>query len=210
MNAPMVRAILAGTKTQTRRVMGTQPVKDGPFWKVYGAGWSEGIRTVPAVRGHSLATNCPFGVMGDRLWVRETWGVHDQGFDTAEESSFIVYRADADRPEPKRWWPSIHMPREHCRLVLEITEVRVERLQEISEGNAIAEGIEGFEARTAGGDDGQDYWRDYLQPDAGSDGWPWFESPIPSFRSLWESINGAGSWEANPWVWAVAFKVVTP
>ena len=74
-NCEMVRAILDGRKTQTRRIMKVQPVLNGSFYEVYGAGWVRSMKSVPAIPGHSLASNCPFGLVGDRIWVRETWGV---------------------------------------------------------------------------------------------------------------------------------------
>ncbi len=183
-SAPMVRAILAGTKTQTRRV-----VKDPGLPCATDAQQRDCIRR---------AIGCPYGQPGDRLWVREAWGVYDQGFDTAEESAFVVYRADTDRPDPKRWRPSIHMPRWASRITLEITDVRVQRLQDISEADADAEVFGGGFPHVV---------LPELFPDADAAG----GLSIPEcFRVLWESINGAGSWETNPWVWALTFHRVAP
>lgn len=106
---------------------------------------------------------------------------------------------------PCRWRPSIHMPRWASRILLEITDVRLERLQDISEDDAIAEGIEGINQPT-GGDDYDDLWRNYGLPDK-DELYPWFSGDcIASFRSLWEATNGQGSWGANPWVWVIEFK----
>lgn len=189
-NDQMVRAILEGRKTVTRRV-----VKDTGFYAIDAAihGNEVALREREA-----LSTRCPFGQPGDRLWVRETWGLQVRSYGGGA-GEFIVYRAtnpDAiycrsseGREYPVKWKPSIHMHRHSSRILLEITAVRVERLHDITEDQAIAEGIDthpmGFYGNgciTAGG----------------------------AFLELWESINGDGRWAANPWVWVVEFKRVTP
>lgn len=201
MSAPMVRSLLNCTKSQTRRVV--KPRKDAVF----------GCLLQP----HELAgeinagdfENCPYGQPGDRLWVREAWaevGTCDPGL--------IVYRADYPHCVPRhyenvlpaseiRWKPSIHMFRRHSRINLEITGVRVERLQDISEADAIAEGVEPIP-----------YTGENAGPNKFSillDGC-WFNAPtaVEVYRVLWESINGDGSWATNPWVWVVEFKRVMP
>lgn len=222
-SGPMVRALLAGTKTQTRRVVKHQwphlwrephyptgrvlsdlPRQPGAFMEFRFRQQDEpGYQGSPA----STLVPCPYGQPGDRLWVRESWKYADW---TEDGEPWIGYAAggkDALCQAPHEWWdrleniwvklsdpdnydidgkaadrhwrPSIHMPRWACRLMLEITEVRVERLQDISESDAQAEGPAGH-------------------PDG-----PWH-----AFRSLWTLINGADSWMANPWVWAVSFKPV--
>lgn len=180
-SAPMVRAILDGRKTQTRRIM-----KD-PF------------------------NGFPHGKPGDRLWVRETWANVDtaptwNGAAMCEESQ-IVYRADFG-PEPVDWnWrPSIHMPRAASRINLEITGIRVERLNDISESDAVAEGIESF--RPVPGDGPGSPYDGYIYKDyTGKNAVPYFiTDPRESFRTLWESINGPGSWGKNPWVWVIDFQ----
>ena len=217
-SAPMVRAILEGRKTVTRRAMKCQPDADasitvesynvavtnrrgyqeaGP--EIFGAWWRDG----------ESGCKCPYGQPGDRLWVRETWycdhfevqkgpylqpaDMHD--LDQSREDGELVYAADGLAPyeqEQPTWKPSIHMPRWACRILLEITEVRVERLQDITEEQALAEGI----AKHPGGghhvEDGKHHWA----------------SPIDSFAGLWSSVGG--DWNANPWVWVVEFKRVTP
>jgi hypothetical protein len=141
---------------------------------------------------------CPYGQPGDRLWVREAF-IHEPADYVWEASVSIpcrpattVYRADAGDPRGGRWTPSIHMPRSLSRITLEVTAVRVERLQDISEADAIAEGIE----RRGPG------WAWYSDPKA------YTMQPIVSYCDLWEQINGPGSWDANPWVWVVEFNRV--
>lgn len=189
----MVRAILAGTKTQTRRVVKV-PLWDPPMERAFAPGC--GIW-----RGaDSSEVRCPYGSAGSRLWVREAFAR-----DYFSATPYLPpeqrhgYRADwtqraADTaPEPK-WTPSIHMPRWASRLTLEVTGVRVERLQDISEEDARAEGI--VESGTAPG---------WFKPKADGS----FADPARgAFQLLWESINGAESWAANPWVWVVEFRRV--
>jgi hypothetical protein len=195
----MVRALLDGTKTQTRRVC--KPANQHALSYVVGpceervdlaAGWfgdEEG----------DLKFACPYGQTGDKLWVRETWAPHLDFPDMANRS---VYRADPEcKYDVDRWRPSIHMPRRASRILLEITGVRVERLQAISEQDAIAEGIERVENNFGNGPAYCDYGLANTDDTA-----EWFRSPIRSYETLWESINGAGSWDANPWVWVVEFK----
>lgn len=202
-SAPMVRALLEGRKTQTRRVVKPQPILQDGFWRLYGASWSDGIKSVPAMPGHSLSTRNPYGKPGDLLWVREAWQLHARATDLGT----VVYRASINdawsiahelipvekigRLEPKPfqqgWRPSLHMPRWASRLTLELTEVRVQRLQEISEADAYAEGC-------------NDEGHPYLSPFGG-------RAVTNNYAALWESINGRGSWEANPWVWALTFRV---
>ena len=215
-NGAMVRAIRQDRKTVTRRVMKVQPVLKGRLWSVYGAGWSDGMTCVPAVPGHSLAAKCPFGQPGDRLWVRETWycdhfevqqgpylrpaDMHD--LDQSREDGELVYAADGLTPyeqEQPVWKPSIHMPRWASRILLEVTNVRVERLQDISDKEIEAEGID-LDALA----DGQDRY-DMCHAGSGADGRPTLRT---AWRDLWESTGG--DWDANPWVWCVSFKRVTP
>lgn len=196
-SAPMVRAILDGTKTQTRRVVKPQPTYDGKFaggWKVVGKHGHEAATCGPLVSGL-----CPYGHPDDRLWVRETWAYHVQAMGSAtDRDGPWVYAADGNFALQSRlcdrWRPSIHMPRVVSRITLEVTGVRVERLQDISEADAAAEGIERS----------YDQWRDYLTDQAVN--YPSSATPIDSYRTLWEQINGPESWDANPFVWVVEFK----
>ena len=194
-SAPMARAILAGTKTQTRRVItnhpGDQWTHDG-FGRITSKHPKQGRFGLFVRRG--LGTDfpecdivpCPYGQPGDQLWVRETWGLHAYGDDTDWvkgsctdldlEDSEIAYRADwGPMQESCHWRPSIHMPRAASRISLEITSVRVERLGDVSESDARAEGV---------------------------------VQSVAEFKELWASINGPSSWDANPWVWVVEVKRV--
>jgi hypothetical protein len=187
----MVRSIIDGRKTQTRRVMRIQPTVVRHWANVETNGvrwtWPNGDEATYADRPDVIASyterdfwkHCPYGQPGDRLWVRETWGKLDMGS--------ACHRADDESATPAdgRWRPSIHMPRWASRLTLEVTDVRVQRLREISEEDARAEGV------------------DAPTPD------------MPSltgrfrFECLWDSINGERpgcSWENNPWVWCVSFR----
>jgi hypothetical protein len=198
----MVRAILAGTKTQTRRAMRDQPWKLPHFnrgalsIRVRGTVYQAFNPQFPPVR-------CPYGQPGDRLWVREAF-IHEPADYCWEASvsipcrpAFTVYRADHEGDTRGAGWkPSIHMPRWASRITLEVTSVRVERLQGISADDAKAEGISEF----IGG-----WWceHDDAEQIAGM-------TPQEGYRHLWERINGPGSWDANPWVWVVSFRRIEP
>ncbi|EFB9974546.1 hypothetical protein CXX89_000540 [Escherichia coli] len=173
-NGEMVRAILDGRKTQTRRPYNwkRQPAMemaerdDGSLWP-----WAEDCEN-----GGDIWIQCPFGEVGDRIWVRETFG------DCGER---LVFRADSDdgaKCKVKRWTPSIHMPRAASRILLEITDVRVERLQTITLGDICKEfgcGLYDFRPATYG---------------------------FQAWEELWKSIYGDDGWQANPWVWVIEFK----
>jgi hypothetical protein len=186
-SAPMVRAILSGAKTQTRRVV--KPCKDRDLGCVLAPCEIAGEVNAGGLR------NSVYGQPGDRLWVREAF-MHEPA-DYCWEASVSIpcrpastsYRADFDGDSRGAGWtPSIHMPRGLSRITLEITDVRVERLQDISEADAQAEGCL-LECMTPTGND------------SGSA----IHGP-GGFMALWKSINGADSWDANPWVWCVGFK----
>lgn len=203
-SAPMVRAVLDGRKMQTRRlVKGHVDCLDATGWPI-------------DCHAHSLGVplRSPFGRPGDRLWVRETWASADcmyQGHEN-DPPSTIAYRADKSaiafgtKPVPSwdlaswnwdslKWKPSTRMKRGDSRIDLRVTGVRVERLQDITEEDAKAEGVgavvDDMVARAG------------LAPSA--------HEPLPgghrfAFESLWDGINGPGSWVSNPWVWVVSFK----
>lgn len=197
-SAPMVRALLAGTKTQTRR-----PVKPQPDYICQDGTPARSTDTAKVRRGQMMTIPCPYGQPGDRLWVREShWWFRDEHdpvigyFPPKLTADDVKYRADGE-VQGRTWRPSIHMPRWASRITLEVTTVRVERLQDISEADSVAEGIE-----SAYGE-----WRDYRTDPAIN--YPVCLTPCASYQTLWESINGPGSWEANPWVWVVSFKRVT-
>jgi hypothetical protein len=185
-SGPMVLAMLEGRKNQTRRALKPQPLPPVIRWAMEDHWWipkaiSEAVRQ-QFITTWPNAIRCPYGKPGDLLWVRET-------IEKAKDYGGIGYPADGTWYPNSAWeWkrnavPSIHMPRRLSRLTLEITGVRVERLQDISEANAMAEGDpkQGLIAS-------ENTHRDWYQ-------------------ALWESINGSGSWDANPWVWVLEFKV---
>lgn len=243
----MVRALLDGRKTQTRRAIKPQPLgytgrkfivpDDSP------KAWHD---------SDDFLSFCPYGQPGDRLWVRETWteehplaiqeGRYSQsgraGIPGPPPVSYrVIYRADGEPRQVWRnrgghpyytlegpadeiaanyptvnsnytrgngkgvhWNPSIHMPRWASRILLEVTAVRVERLQEISEADAIAEGLDPPEQGT---------WRDYSVRPEDNEGYDYCATARDSFRTLIDTINGTGTWDANPWVWVVEFKRIT-
>jgi len=229
-SAPMVRALLDGSKTQTRRALKVRCQEigerdDGSRWP-----WSEH----PDNAGDHWHA-CPYGQPGDRLWVREIWGVvsndwdadgnlvdwtpdrpatavNEMRFGQGYYSGHAIYAADGSYEwagdddgggEPRSaWHPSIHMPRAASRILLQMVSVRVERLNDCSKKDAIAEGIHRYEH----------VWRDAeypledvaYEPVKGSP--TRYSCPVQAYQALWESINGPGSWDANPWVWVVEFK----
>lgn len=219
-SAPMVRALLAGTKTQTRRVVklrGAEVIEERPRNDPDDNVLS--TESWPWSPQHDGWVSCPYGSPGGRLWVKETFAFLQPTDDAATASEHrdrvvqrpedgervaLWYRADGEMPlveqlwaddeDGIRWRPSIFMPRWASRITLEVTGVRVERLQEITESDALAEGV-----------------------DLKSEAWPDTPSAIPlslkptfAYELLWKSINGADSWAANPWVWVVELRRVTP
>lgn len=193
---PMVRAILNGEKIVTRRVMKPFQVPtlddDGRWYSVAQRDpkWGfavDGETERECANALAASLCCPHGAPGDRLWVRETYG---------DAGCRLTYRADLDDGAHcmvKKWIPSIHMPRSASRILLKITTVRVERLQDISDEQCVAEGI-GVTKHAVG-----------VKLTSPHD-----ESvPRAMFRELWQSINGAESWAANPWVWVVEFRRIT-
>ncbi|MFJ4157511.1 hypothetical protein ACIPZF_22265 [Pseudomonas sp. NPDC089752] len=212
-SGPMVRAILEGRKTVTRRA--AKNVVEASYFR---SGWEA---TQPKGSGSiditsdaaQLGKACPYGRPGDRLWVREAW-LADAQLDSIvprnlSQGEPIMYPADGSVRQTGcamvsqgRGRPSIHMPRWASRILLEITDVRVERLQDISEQQAIAEGIVGVPFRP---DDGWPICTGYMaDPDDGKT--PLETHASKAFAGLWRSINGPESWDANPWVWAIEFK----
>jgi len=195
-SAPMVRAILEGRKTQTRRVLKPIPkYKDGSWSHSGGERWHLEKR-VPQDHGRVFIADrgdwwCPFGSIGDRLWVRETF--------TTNGPAKIDYRADGDPACAYRirWMPSIHMPRWICRITLDVVAVRVERLQEISEDDMQAEGVDWLRVLVNGAVEYRN-----VGPAAA-----YATRPI-LWRALWDNLNAkrGHSWNANPWVWVIEFK----
>lgn len=213
----MVRAILEGRKTQTRR---RWKMPRGLDWYISGCmrGAETGDIHDPASSwwGHVEEMACPYGRPGDRLWVRETWSPdfanhypHDRVWYAADDDRRYdievrngvrgIYSPESGVHVPFRWRPSIHMPRWACRLALEITDTRVERLQEITEADAIAEGIRPY----------RDGWERFHPDPADTEHTGATKDPRLAYKGLWEQLHGAGAWSANPWVWVVEFRRVT-
>lgn len=185
-NTEMVRAILDRRKTQTRRVIKPQPdIKLEDYGNGFAqiAHWKDPSRLLMRMwlNGEGFNDFCPYGQVGDRLWVRETWAINDVIPIEHRTKAPYIYRAELnERGQAKYtggWKPSIHMPRAASRITLEITGVRVERIQDISEEDAIAEGIpyQGNPADTIG-----------------------------AFSDLWQSVYS--NWDVNPWVWVIEFS----
>jgi hypothetical protein len=220
MSAPMVRAILEGRKTQTRRVMKGGPfwthlhvtpvadsllqfVDDDSFWVQLPKKDDDFTYATGVLTDQGRRIRCPYGKRGDRLWVQEAWktakindhlspakmveACRDAGWKSGRAWAPIEYLADGRREnwdtfprENGRYRSPRFMPRDYSRIMLEITDVRVQRLQEISEEDVLAEGCTNNLA----------------------------DGVVSDYHTLWESINGPGSWNLNPWVWAVTFKQV--
>lgn len=208
-SAPMVRAILAGCKTQTRRVCKKAQDADESAYAVCRAaksGWiawfcqtkknitPEALVNTEAFtkKAYEHGFKCPYGEVGDRLWVRETFCY--AGVMRKDGHDRVAYRA-TEGSNADCWKPSIFMPRWASRITLEVTDVRVEHLQAITEADAIAEGCRADE---------DPFWKpSYADPDSGGN-----PSTRNSFEYLWHEINGAKSWMENPWVWVVTFRRV--
>jgi hypothetical protein len=192
----MVQAILAGRKTQTRRTRGLNKVNEQPsLWKF------EDTAIAPYTEDplfyfkcdeyeKHVLINSPFGKAGDVLWVRESFLINPIG-----QTPFL-YKASSTISKFLKWKPSIHMPKEAARIFLKIKDIRVERLFDISESDAIAEGIDAVDIR-----DGSILYKDYrkYRPNI-------LRDPNKSFLSLWESINGVDSLNDNHWVWVIKFE----
>lgn len=202
MSAPMVLAILDGRKTQTRRVVNrlrkfgsfSGPITE--FDVSDTEGYDRHFRD-KGMRWHDMNNDrvielCPHGIPGDQLWIRETFARIDD--ESGFGSGYTEYKASCNYPEKIVWTPSICMPRWASRILLEITDVRVERLQDISEEDAIAEGCFKFPFED---DHAYTFYEDDKSGHATHTG---------AYRKLWESINGKGSWSANPFVWCINFK----
>lgn len=206
-SAPMIQALLAGRKTMTRRIVKPQPryessdlwCGDGVWHFTKPSGEKTVSISVDSMRetggAHDLAYRCPYGAPGDRLWVRETFAAWR---DATTGRQCVEYRADghysrSNDGEP-RWRPSIFMPRALSRITLEVTSVRVERVQEISEDDSKAEGATPMFVM-----DPASFVRGGAIPPS---------THRNGFESLWREINGGKSWDGNPWVWVVELRRV--
>jgi len=199
-STPMVQAILDERKTQTRRVIKPQPVKKGAFWTLGGAGWN-GNSVVP-VYGHSLYNRMPYKP-GDALWVREAFA------DIPETSpGNLHYKADANKAdltwfkeEGWKWRPSIYMPREAARIFLRVTDVRVERLLDITETDAMREGFEvKIKSKTVNGNV-------YNGSTTAREGFLLYWDDLYAYKDVPKGeIFGPKASHKNPWVWAYEFK----
>lgn len=199
-SGPMVRAILSGQKTVTRRVMKPQPQK-APVDVVDGVpSWDSPTNYAGEVQMNTQhGKPCPYGKPGDRLWVREAWAQINVA--QAPGETWVVYRECDNRTDyGGPWKPSIHMRRRDSRILLEVTDVRVERVQDITEDQAEAEGVEGCIPSCPGPYD------EHGNPECDCMNLTY----VQSFQALWESINGRKSWDANPWVGVVEFKRIEP
>jgi hypothetical protein len=240
----MVRAILDGRKTQTRRIMKVQPWPDAtvevglyhphridrhgesqPGPATFGAVWDH----QDIVNGGDAGLRCPYGAPSDLLWVREAWRAWSQ-YDDWPPSRLppgvdVQYIADASAPWSSRYRSPRFMPRWASRITLRITDIRVERLHEITEADARAEGCE---ARPFPGP----WWQGYRDLGDGqlfqqqavgetAPDWmiepkkmpptPWLDrSARDGFRSIWMGLHGPDAWEVNPWVWVISFERVKP
>ncbi|PRI19706.1 hypothetical protein [Pectobacterium versatile] len=205
-NAEMVRAILDGRKTMTRRIIKNQPFDRSQYrhdhqieiisGRAENGDEVDGLYAYTKSTGGTWSAKCPFGQLGDRLWVRETFAALEPGSyeqvkprqghcqDLRYAATDRLAKSDANIRGYK-WIPSIHMPRYASRILLEITDVRVERLKHIPRDGIIAEGYPAERAT-----DGGEY------------------DPFLWYRDLWESIYGAGSWQANSWIWVIEFKQI--
>jgi hypothetical protein len=210
-NGEMVRAILDGRKTQTRRIVAekllqhtydcamnpTTSLRGTPLCPIQDPGGSPG-QMIQYPKQEAIESCCPFGKPGDFLWIRETWkpdpswGQGQVRTPLLSEGDNILYKSTLPENHAKaswcNWRPSIHMPRWASRITLKIANVRMERLNEISEDDAWAEGCQQGNPALPGME-GWDCAKDW-------------------YADLWESINGKGSWDLNPYVWGIEFKRV--
>ena len=202
----MVQALLAGRKTQTRRILKLKKIDASKVGEIHpdGSGkgwiaWQPGNGVTAEMTKDAYPGNqgfaCPYGHVGDILWVRESFKPRAfastplDGYDYKADHDMwlkkngqqFVKRSGCERRE--FWKPSIHMPKAACRIWLEITDIRVERVQDISEEDAIAEGAQG------NGD--------------------WSYTPSDDFENIWKKINGTESWEADPFCWVISFKILS-
>jgi hypothetical protein len=221
-STPMVQAILDGRKTMTRRIVNPQPDENKAYRvpRILGQEQIWDHWCWDTKEGERIIKKCLYGEIGDILWVRETFRKYYVTFPDSDRINFdheiVDYAADPNTAIPMQdgdgfqvfnkdgseryipWKPSIHMEKKHCRIYLEITELRVERLNEISESDAVSEGIR----------DNRGPFQDGIQFKNYLGSGSWTCSPAYSFQTLWAKINGQESWDLNPWVWVIEFKKI--
>lgn len=214
-NTQMVRSVMDGAKTQTRRILKFKTFgfgKDGAPASIYmdgsGKGWvawmtqNVSAEYTAKIYPGEVGFKCPMGEIGSIIYVRETWAELING----HNERYFAYKADGIPNKSDvgdwNWRPSIHMPKAAARIFLRITDIKVERLQDISEEDAVAEGVQqdvpvekNFQIKKR--------YRHYSDPTIHH-----CEDAKSSFRSLWRSIYGTESWESNPWVWSISFTRV--
>lgn len=206
-SGPMVRALLAGTKTMTRRIVKPQPETTYPK-AVFSFMEMDGSKGIWGSEGCGISVRkCLYGTVADCLWVRESFTLvpcsagcekYPEGFDPKCSSASqpnaphegVRYKATWDRSNSSRWKPSIHMPRWASRITLEITGVKVERVQDISEEDAVAEGVDAVSIADVPRNGCLNRRTDFMQ--------------------LWNIINGKDSWKANQFVWVISFRRIRP
>lgn len=226
----MVRAILDGRKTHTRRLKGLERFNINPAVFTISNKqthvcrlWDSRVEENPnplevyhillSCDGFENKVKCPYGKTGDVLYVKETYKyvLSDHAHDLLEGSrdkTQFVYRASmhpdwmlyAKERYGYKWTPSVHMPKYAARIWLKVKDVRVERLNAISEADAIAEGVEEVVSEWSVG---------YGNYNLKGDDAPYYDNPVHSFQSLWQAINGPESWAVNPWVWVIEFEVLS-
>jgi hypothetical protein len=215
-STPMVKANLEGRKTKTRRLNGLDEINENPEWywlskENYIDRKGRFCQKFFTAKGFSKIVNCPYGNIGDLLWVRETFVpmiIEDHDGEGNDLYTWL-YKTEPGcdnilrMMEDSTWKPSIHMPKSAARIWLKITDIRLERLHDISEEDAIKEGIIPLLMSLTQFETHGRLYFDYSKHEyMFNDGL----KPIESFKSLWESINGKNSWDANPWVWVITFE----
>jgi len=216
-SAEMVRAYLDGSKTQTRRLRGLKDINVNPdYWGLMSRVGHASFEFINYKTNNCFIIKCPYGGVGDLIYVRETWNIHDLTYDDynggwemgyplmvipKEKPLFhhvTLYKADSEDEGP--WRPSIHMPKWASRIWLEIVDVRPERLQDITEEDAIAEGIQIMRGT---------WQRTETNPQTGKlelTGEPQPFTARYHFEALWDSINPGYPWAMSPWVWRIESK----
>lgn len=197
-STPMVQAINGGRKNQTRREVKPMSAAFDVAMNKDGSGkWP---RNLDEDERWISDMKCPYGKVGDVLWVRETW------IEAPEQCTWKNYSYKADYnshlAELGKWKPSIHMPKSACRIFLQITNIRLERLQDINEDDAIMEGVLKDIELPMPNFKKELFYRDYTKETSGC------SDAKSSFMTLWKSINGKESWDSNPWVWVIEFEKI--